>query len=129
MRAVQFTRAGLTRQQPVIFQSTMSPNASATDAALTSYREITLRPCAIVKKPDLTVLASALPPNSSPRPRTATTLVTGLPAIEMQYDPWGSFTTLFSGATIQLNLCWQVASSDASSLEMVYNDQSWFALK
>lgn len=39
------------------------------------------------------------------------------------------FNTLFSGATIQLNLCWQVPSSDVPSLELVYNDQSWLALK
>jgi hypothetical protein len=39
------------------------------------------------------------------------------------------YSTLFSGATIQLNLCWQVASNDASTLELVYNDQSWLALK
>jgi hypothetical protein len=39
------------------------------------------------------------------------------------------YNTLFSGATIQLNLCWQVSSVDVPSLEMVYNDQSWFALR
>jgi hypothetical protein len=39
------------------------------------------------------------------------------------------FTTLFSGATIQLNLCWQVAAADVPTLELFYNEQSWFALK
>jgi hypothetical protein len=39
------------------------------------------------------------------------------------------YSTLFSGATIQLNLCWQVALADVASLEFVYNEQSWFALK
>jgi hypothetical protein len=38
------------------------------------------------------------------------------------------YNTLFSEATIQLNLCWQVASADVPTLLFVYNEQSWFAL-
>lgn len=39
------------------------------------------------------------------------------------------YSTIFSGATISINICWQVAANDVSSLELAYNDQSWFALK
>ena len=39
------------------------------------------------------------------------------------------FSSLFSGATIQLNLCWQVPSSDVASVELAASNQTWLALR
>jgi hypothetical protein len=41
------------------------------------------------------------------------------------------YTTVFSGATFNLNLCFQVPTSDAGSLELHYgnSDVGWFALR
>jgi len=40
------------------------------------------------------------------------------------------YTSVFSGATFNLNLCFQVPTSDAASLELHYgnSDVGWFAL-
>jgi len=42
-----------------------------------------------------------------------------------------NYTSVFSGATFGLNVCFQVPTSDAGSLELHYGDSDvgWFALR